>query len=226
MPDVLAQIRRARGDVETAEELGGRDRGPADDFDCADPRPIAGLNREDQRRAFGRMFRLGVDGHRRMQVSALSERILEQPFHIGRAAGRRRHAIPVHYDLPQRAPIDPRASGARKPDRGDRMNGAELVAQCDASVLERRVHPHILEPSQAEEMRDGLPHLRHRERPAGLGFDHLGQRRIGGFAPLDDEPDRGDRLVEKRADVRVSRHRVSQQRLYARCSAPDLPRRH
>ena len=76
------------------------------------------------------------------------------------------------------------------------MDGGELITQHDAATLERRVGAHVIEPAQAEEVRDGLANVGHRERPADLRLDDLHERRIGRLVSFEYEPHRGDTLAE------------------------------
>ena len=76
------------------------------------------------------------------------------------------------------------------------MDGGELIAQHDVATFERRVGAHVIEPPEAEEVRDGLADLGHRERPADLRLDDLHERRIGRLVSFEHEPHRGDALAE------------------------------
>ena len=66
-----------------------------------------------------------------------------------------------------------------------------------------RIDAHIVEPSEAEEMRDALAHVEHRQRIADARFDHLDERRLRGVAAVEHEPDGGNRLPEVVGDLRA-----------------------
>ena len=55
------------------------------------------------------------------------------------------------------------------------MNRAELVSQRHAARVERGVDTHVLEAPEAEQVRDRVAHLRHRQRLADARFEHLEQ---------------------------------------------------
>ena len=73
------------------------------------------------------------------------------------------------------------------------MNGAELVAKRHAVIVrQRRVDANVVESAQAEEMRDGVPDRRNRQRLPHRSFDDADDRRVAGLASFD--PSRTDAI--------------------------------
>ena len=100
-----------------------------------------------------------------MQVAPLAQRVGEDARHVRGAAERRRHAIPVEDGAAQRVLRRCRAvQRAGEADPRDGMDRHEVVAQRHPAVLERRVDADAFEAAEAEEVRHGLAHLRHRQR--------------------------------------------------------------
>jgi hypothetical protein len=185
----------------------------ARDLDVADPRARAGVHLEHQDRA-RRVARI-VDRHGlhvRPQVAVVGvELLLEDPCDFRRAADRRRRAEAARH----RAPQQPFGEAGRAPELNPR-DGAqrhEVVHDLDAVTRGARLDADVLEPAQAEQVRDRLPHLGHRQRPPAPGLDQFVEDGIVGRAPFDQQVDRRDGA----ADVgRGGRRRLRVDRLARR----------
>ena len=76
------------------------------------------------------------------------------------------------------------------------MDRRQFVAQCDTAALERRIDANVLEPAEAEQVRDRLADLRHRKRLPDLRFDDGRHRRLDDVAAFDEKADRSDRFAD------------------------------
>ena len=76
------------------------------------------------------------------------------------------------------------------------VNRAELVPQRHAAALGARIDAHIVEPPQAEEVRDALTDFEHRQRAPGARFHELHERGLGRVAAVEHEPDGGHGFSE------------------------------
>ena len=91
--------------------------------------------------------------------------ILDQARDLVGASNRRRHAESFDDRAPQLSVVD--AAGVEPPgerDLRDGMNRIEGVAQRHALAGAFGVHLHILEAAEAEQVRDALAHVDHRQR--------------------------------------------------------------
>src|SRR5262249_37763525 len=78
-----------------------------------------------------------------------------------------------------------------------RMNGTQVVTQRHTIRIDHAgIDTNIVEPTEAEEMRDALTDGQHRQRLPDVGFKNARERGVGGLATLDGQPDRDDRLAD------------------------------
>src|SRR6185436_3481633 len=71
----------------------------------------------------------------------------------------------------------------------------------DTAVDQRGIDADAFEAAEAEQVRDGLAHLQHRQRLPGDGRHHLRQHRLGRVAPFDGETDGSDSTPYEVADI-------------------------
>ena len=162
------------------------------DRDVPDPRERAGRDVEDQDRA----WRIALDHRRRgangrRHVAVVSIELCEGRGDIRRAAGWRRLAKSAGQPLAKRS--FRHAELASKLHSRHGVRGLEQISKDDAAARELCVELNLFESPEALEVRDGLPHVSHRERPPGAGFQQLDERGLGRRLALDGNRDVGDR---------------------------------
>src|SRR5437870_891674 len=89
-----------------------------------------------------------------VQVALLLEAVGDETRHVGGTRQLRRHAVPVDDRATQCILIDAGRGGSDgETNSADGVNRYEVVAQDDTARFEYRIHPHVFEPAQTEQMR-------------------------------------------------------------------------
>ena len=155
------------------------------------------------------VFLDAAGGNRRAQKAVLAVQIRERARDLGRAADRRRRAEPLDHALPQQVLVQ--LELAAEQHLGDVVQRRQQVFQVDAAVGRRlRVHLHVLEPPEAEQVRDRLADVGHRERLASVRLNDPQQPLFGRRPIFDEQYHVGDRPADVRrgADGRLLRGRL------------------
>ena len=201
-------VGRSAHDVEATQELGFWYAGRPHDVHRADMRSGGRIDVEHEAGPVRRVLKVVARVHGGVKIPARAERVLHDAFDLERASERRRQPEMVDDRAAKLSSIHARhAERAAEEDFGDGVHRNEVVSQRHTGRHEGGVDVDLLEPAQAEEMGDGLPHLRHQERRSDLGDDNLGQRRVRGLAALDHQTDGRHRLAKVAIDLCLRRRR-------------------
>ena len=169
----------------------GRD---AVDHDRSDARLRSGVDLELEQRAIG-VVQLGrARPHGCPQVPVFAIELLEHAGDFRRPADRRRRPEAVGHRLPQE-PFG-QAGGAAKVHALHAVQRDEVVAKRHAPGRVDRLDPHVLKPSEPEEVGDGCAHGGHRQRLADARLDERQRRRVVGRPPLGHQAHLDDRFAD------------------------------
>ena len=165
-------------------------------------RADARLDRDDQRGARRSLFEADAGRHDGTKVAALLQPLSHDAGRVAGPSRGRRRAEAGDYGAPQFTRIDAGGSHrAGKLDVRDHVSQRQLVPQRHTIADQRCVNRDVVEPAKAEQMRDALAHVHHREGLPGPRLDDGQQLRIRRVDPFELQADRRDNLADVVGDV-------------------------